>query len=102
MILFDDYESEYSELLEKSESITMLPSELNCIILEVFNQYIMEAFVYTRYVIPCEIHLNLSNRNDTNNFGLTSFTYLGNKLRNELPNDFKHAYLALFRDRLRH
>ena len=34
-------------------------------------------------------------------FGLRSFTYLGSKLWNDLPNDFKEADLALFRDRLR-
>ena len=34
-------------------------------------------------------------------FGLRSFTYLGSKLWNDLPNDFKDADLALFRDRLR-
>ena len=65
MILYDAYESEYSELLEKLEAITMLHTELNCIILEVFKSIDFGSpFVYTRYVIPCEIHLNLSNRND--------------------------------------
>ena len=51
------------------------------------------------HLIPCEIHLNLYNRNETP-FGLRSFTYLGSKLWNDLPTDFKDADLALFRDRL--
>ena len=36
-ILYDDNESERNELLDKSGTIFMLQSRLNCIILEVFK-----------------------------------------------------------------
>ena len=76
-------------------------------------KYIMQTICVSKiclksrnHLIPCEIHLNLYNRNvqskrNTTTFGLRSFTYLGSKLWNDLPNDFKDADLALFRDRLR-
>ena len=109
-ILYDDYESECSKLLDKSGAITMLQSRLNCIILEVFKSIhnanplcIQDMFEIKKssYSMRDSSKLVQSKRNTTT-FGLRSFTYLGSKLWDDLPNDFKDADLALFRDRLRH
>ena len=109
-ILYDDHESEYSKLLDKSGAITMLQSRLNCIILEVFKSIhnanplcIQDMFEIKKssYSVRDSSKLVQSKRNTTT-FGLRSFTYLGSKLWNDLPNDFKDADLALFKDRLWH
>ena len=87
----------------------MLQSRLNCIILEVFKSvhnanplFILDMFEIKKssYSLRDSCKLVQSKRNTTT-FGLRSFTYLGSKLWNDLPNDFKDADLALFRDRLR-
>ena len=110
-VLYDDYESECRELLDKSGAISMLQSRLNCIILEVFKSmhnggplYIQNMFEIKKssYSMRDSSKLVRPNRNTTT-FGLRSFTYYGSKMWNELPIDFKDTtYLALFRDRLWH
>ena len=110
-ILYDDYASECSELLDKSGAISMLQYRLNCIILEVFKSihnssplYIQDMFEVKKssYSLRDSSKLVQPKRNTTT-FGLRSFTYFGSKLWNDLPIDFKETTdLALFKDRLRH
>ena len=71
-ILHDDYESEYSELLDKSGAIPMQQYRLNCIILEVLKSlynasplYIQDMFEIKNSSYSCEIPLYLHNRNET-------------------------------------
>ena len=110
-ILYDDYESECNELLDKSGAISMLQSWLNCIILEVFKSihnssplYIQVMFEIKKssYSMRDSSKLVQPKRNTTT-FGLRSFTYFGSKLWNDLPIDFSETTdLPLVRDRLRH
>ena len=111
-ILYDDYESECNELLDKSGAISMLQFRMNCIILEVFKSihnsspwYIQDMFEIKKssYSMRDSSKLVLQPKRNTTAFGLRSFTYFGSKLWNDLPIDFKETTdFALFRDRLRH
>ena len=111
-ILYDDYESECNELLDKSGAISMLQFRKNCIILEVFKSihnsspwYIQDMFEIKKssYSMRDSSKLILQPKRNTTAFGLRSFTYSGSKLWNDLPIDFKERTdFALFRDRLRH
>ena len=110
-ILYDDYESECNELLDKTGAISMLQYRLICIMLEVFKSkynwsplYIQDMFEIknSSYSMRDSSKLVQPKRNTTI-FGLRSFTYFGSKLWNNFPIDFKETTdSAIFRDRLRH
>ena len=109
-ILYDDYESECNELLDKTGAIAMLQSRLICIMLEVFKSkynwsplYIQDMFEIKNSWYSMRDSSKLVQPKQNTTFGLRSFTYFGSKLWNNLPIDFKETTdSAIFRDRLRH
>ena len=96
-IVCDDRLSEYSDLIVKVDTSTMLQSRLKCILLEVFKSmkksnpaYIQRMFSLkeNNYFLRDPSLLTQPRRNTTN-YGLRTFSYLGSKLWNDLPAELK-------------
>ena len=96
-IVYDDYDSEYHDLIAKFGTDTMLQSRLKKIVLEVFKSLKEINPVYIRDILKPKDQpyflrnplLLVQSKMNTTNFGLRSYTYLSSKLWNELPADFK-------------
>ena len=98
-ILFADYNSSYIELLGKAGTTTLLIQRLRLIALTVFkslhglNPPCLND-MFTHKSVPYEMRdssLLEQSRCRTTQFGLRSISYIGVKLWNDLPNDFKEA-----------
>ena len=96
-ILFADYNSSYPELLKKAGTTTLLIQRLRLIALAVFKSLhglnppcLNDMFTpkYVPYQLRDSILLEQS-RCRTTTYGLRSMSYIGAKLWNDLPNDFK-------------
>ena len=91
----------------------MLKSRLKCILVEVFkslkhlNPPYIEEMIETKdvnYNLRDPQPLNQPKRNTTN-YGLKTFSYLGTKLWNDMPNDMKcisDTDIHEFKSRLKH
>ena len=110
-ILYDDYDSEYTELLTESRTTTMLHSRFKCIILEVFKsmQGINPACIQNMFEIKKSSYsmrdssIMVQPKRNSTTFGLRSFSYFGSKLWNDLPNHFKGTTdFITFKDQLQH
>ena len=110
-ILYDDYDSEYTELLAESRTTTMLHSRFKCIILEVFKsmQGINPACIQNMFEIKKSSYslrdssIMVQPKRNSTTFGLRSFSYFGSKLWNDLPNHFKGTTdFITFKDQLQH
>ena len=97
-IVYNDYTSDYKELVDRFGTTTMLQSRHICILLEVFKSkkeinpsYIQKLLSdkETPYSLR-DPSLLIQPLTNTTNFGLRSFAYLGSKLWNDLENDFKN------------
>ena len=97
-IVYNDYKSDYEELMTSFGTTTMLHSRHACILLEVFKSmklknpsYIQELFSNkeTPYFLR-DPSLLVQPKTNTVTFGLKTISYLGSKLWNDLENDFKH------------
>ena len=110
--MYDDYNSEYHELIAKFGTDTMLQSRLKNIILEVFKSLKEINPVYIRDLLKPKDQpyflrnplLLIQSKMNTTNFGLRSYAYLSSKLWNELPADFKdieNIDINLFKSRLK-
>ena len=96
-ILFADYNSSYLELLKKAGTTTLLIQRLRLIALAVFkslhglNPPCLNDMFTPKYV-PYQLRdssLLEQSRCRTTTYGLRSMSYIGAKLWNDLPNDFK-------------
>ena len=96
-IVYNDFNSDYQELLTRFGTTTMLRSRHICILLEVFKS---KKEINPSYVkkllsdkeIPYSLRdpsLLIQPLTNTTNFGLRSFAYLGSKLWNDLDNEIK-------------
>ena len=110
-ILYDDYDSEYTELLTGSGTTTMLHSRCKCIILEVFKsiQGINPACIQNMFEIKKSYYsmrdssIMVQPKRNSTTFGLRSFPYFGSKLWNDLPNHLKGTTdFITFEDQLQH
>ena len=110
-ILYDDYDSEYTELLAESRTTTMLHVRFKCIILEVFisMQGINPACIQNMFEIKKSSYslrdssIMVQPKRNSTTFGLRSFSYFGSKLWNDLPNHFKGTTdFITFKDQLQH
>ena len=98
-IVFNDFDADYDELLNKMETNSILQTRLKRIAIEVYKSinglnpsYIRSIFDIKN--VPYE--LRDSSRLDqplkeTTNFGLRSFNYLGSKIWNNLPLNIKNS-----------
>ena len=98
-ILFTDYDSSYKELLGKAGTTTLLIQRLRLIALTVFkslhglNPPCLND-LFTPKSVPYEMRdssLLEQSRCRTTQFGLRSISYIGAKLWNDLPKDFKET-----------
>ena len=101
-IIFNDYESNYDTLLQRSGRPLLYVSRLRAVALETYKtinkqnpQFLQDLFV------PKENHYGLRNGSQmiqpkvrTEKYGLNSFRYQGSKLWNSLPPDMKLAASA--------
>ena len=96
-ILFADYNSSYLELLNRAGTTTLLIQRLRLIALAVFkslhglNPPCLNDMFSPKYV-PYQLRdssLLEQSRCRTTTYGLRSMSYIGAKLWNDLPNDFK-------------
>ena len=96
-ILFADYNSSYLELLNRAGTTTLLIQRLRLIALTVFkslhglNPPCLNDMFSPKYV-PYQLRdssLLEQSRCRTTTYGLRSMSYIGAKLWNDLPNDFK-------------
>ena len=96
-ILFADYNSSYLELLNRAGTTTLLIQRLRLIALAVFkslhglNPPCLNDMFTPKYV-PYQLRdssLLEQSRCRTTTYGLRSISYIGAKLWNDLPNDFK-------------
>ena len=96
-ILFADYNSSYMELLKRAGTTTLLIQRLWLIALTVFkslhglNPPCLNDMFTPKYV-PYQLRdssLLEQSRCRTTTYGLRSMSYIGAKLWNDLPNDFK-------------
>ena len=97
-ILFADYNSSYLELLERAGTTTLLIQRFWLIALTVFkslhglNPPCLNDIFSPKYV-PYQMRdsslLEQSRCRTTTTYGLRSMSYIGAKLWNDLPNDFK-------------
>jgi len=103
IIVYNDYKSDYEELMTSFGTTTMLHSRHACILLEVFKSikqknpsYIQELFSNkeTPYFLR-DPSLLVQPKTNTITFGLKTISYLGSKLWNDLENDFKHEIKIL-------
>ena len=111
-IVYNDYDSDYADLIERFGTHTMLQSRLRFIIIEVFKSlkninpvYLKELFHHQiqPYSLRDPYPLIQEKRNTTT-FGLRSFVYLGSKLWNNLPGhlkDIEDMYICGFKMRLK-
>ena len=92
-LVYNDYDSDYRDLIAKFGTDTMLQSRLKNIVFEVFKSlkgispvYIQDIFKTKNqpYSLRNPILLTQTKKNTTN-FGLRSFGYLGSKMWNDLP-----------------
>ena len=98
-VVCNDLKSEYTDLLEKMNTSTMLQSRLNCILVEVYKSLVTDPTnpPYVRDLVkikesPYDMRdCTLLNqpRKRTTNFGLRSYSYLATKLWNDLPSHLK-------------
>ena len=96
-IVYSDYESDYKTLLSIFGTDTMLLSRLKIMILEVFKSlkginpgYLHDIFYIKEQPYSLRDPLRLvQNKKNSTTFGLRSFGYLGSKMWNDLPPQFK-------------
>ena len=97
-IVYNDYTSDYNELMDKFGTTSMLHSRHVYILLEIFKStkqtnpsYIQELLSKkeTPYYFR-DPSLLIQPKTNTTNFGLRTFSYIGTKLWNDLENHFKH------------
>ena len=108
-IIFNDHESSYDTLLQRSRRPLLYVSRLRAVALETYKtinkqnpQFVQDLFV------PKESHYDLRNCSQmiqpkvrTEKYGLNSFRYQGSKLWNSLPPDMKLAdYASIFKNLL--
>jgi hypothetical protein len=95
-IVLDDYSSNYSTLLEKSNCKTLEESRLQALVTEACKgpapEYIKELFVpkISTYNLCWTMQLTMYHKR-TVTYGLRSFTHLGASIWNKLPNELKET-----------
>ena len=98
-IVYNESDSTYQDLMLRFGTCTMLHSRLKSIIFEVFKSlkgvnpaYIQDLITMKNqpYSLRKSYILEQGKKNTTN-YGLRSFTYLGSKLWNDLPEYFKYV-----------
>ena len=96
-ILFADYDSPYQDLLNKAGTTTLLIQRLRLIALTVFKSLhglnppcLNDMFIHKDMPYSMrDSSLIHQPRCRTTTFGIRSISYIGAKLWNDLPNDFK-------------
>ena len=103
-ILFDDYTSSYTDMLEKAGTATLLIQRLRLITLTVFkslhglNPPCLND-MFTPKSVPYFLRdssVTEQHRSRTTTFGLRSISYIGAKLWKDLPNDFKKLTICFY------
>ena len=97
-ILYKDYDSEYDELISKSNTDKILVSRLKKILIEVFKTlkksnpsylHSLYALKDTKYNLRNEMSIIQPNRN-TVTYGTRSLAYIGAKLWNDMKFNFEN------------
>ena len=109
-LLYDDYTSNYKELLLKDDSVCIHVRNLQFLMTEIFKtihdenpHFMREVFVRedTRYNLRSEFRLKVPHVNSST-YGLHSVSFRGSQLWNTLTNHFKNLpSVSAFKNKIR-